>query len=836
MEDLFKGIRDIYFLSSYYLNREKRERKEKKRGRQKVEYTWKKFFEILGIWSSPRVVKEEKWISIVGNKEYSWIEKEYSPHNIHEIYGDSHSKDVKRLIEYCTKIDNQREIKKRMTLLWENLEKHWKLYKERQIHCSKYRYSHLHRFDEYYYTERNHETSSFLEFLRNASWIPRKDGGFYKPEEVFIDTKKNRFLLEDKVNYTDLKANDTFLKDIGIRIEPEIDEVIDHMRRYKEEHTSPRESKIEKMRAVYGFLRDKINNIEDPETREIKIQEIKKTFTKNELLYLPRKDSTWWKPSHVFWRDFSKSFGVLRGYIEHNGSSIYDSSLKDFLLLLGVVEKPLLKECFEILEGLKSKGDLSYCKKFIPMIYVYVNEMIKQGIEDEINWERTIFLSEEDRFLTPSKLYYSDNEEYKNYFGGKIEIFWLPFSWSNIRNILQIAGFKRLDQNITVVKKFGKLNEIDGDVTNQLIQRLSYVKNYLKKRKVELFEELQREDIFQSIRKLQAYETQKIFLDYILKIDGSKPFVINNIEKEAYFSNEENRIYKSNQTNLFSTTVAKELSKLFSPCEDDVLPFLDSLFSTVSEDELNEKLRHFGVQITDISTGKLLEDIKIIPSEEESEQEVEPEKEKEQKRSLEDISERPQLPKFKPDVGKFDLIDPNEFVFDVIEGYTPYKKTEGIPDLPPRKIKLKKGYRSADDKKREPRRIVNREDAEGIALEITMRLEEIEDREPDDRHNQPGIGYDIYSKTKNNEKRFIEVKHFRGEPGTWELTPHQWEKAKKEREKYFVYIVSGLREENIPIIEIIQNPVELLTPDLPAQKKFSNWKNGVKNIVKFRKV
>ncbi len=60
MEDLFEGIEDIYFLSTYYLNKEIREIKKKKRGKRKVEYTWKKFFEILGLMRSPRVVKEEK--------------------------------------------------------------------------------------------------------------------------------------------------------------------------------------------------------------------------------------------------------------------------------------------------------------------------------------------------------------------------------------------------------------------------------------------------------------------------------------------------------------------------------------------------------------------------------------------------------------------------------------------------------------------------------------------------------------------------------------------------------------------------------------------------------
>ena len=132
MEDLFEGIEDIYFLSTYYLNREKREIKKKKRGKQKVEYTWKKFFEILDLWKSPRVVKEEKWTSIRGIEKYNWVKKDYSTSGMHEIYGDAYSEDIERLIEHCSNINDQHEIQKRMTLLWGSLEKNWKSYKEKE--------------------------------------------------------------------------------------------------------------------------------------------------------------------------------------------------------------------------------------------------------------------------------------------------------------------------------------------------------------------------------------------------------------------------------------------------------------------------------------------------------------------------------------------------------------------------------------------------------------------------------------------------------------------------------------------------------------------------------
>ena len=64
MEQLFQGIDEIFFLDPYYINKEKREAKKKKRGKQKAEYGWKRFAEILGVLVFPRAEKHEEWVSI----------------------------------------------------------------------------------------------------------------------------------------------------------------------------------------------------------------------------------------------------------------------------------------------------------------------------------------------------------------------------------------------------------------------------------------------------------------------------------------------------------------------------------------------------------------------------------------------------------------------------------------------------------------------------------------------------------------------------------------------------------------------------------------------------
>jgi hypothetical protein len=102
--------------------------------------------------------------------------------------------------------------------------------------------------------------------------------------------------------------------------------------------------------------------------------------------------------------------------------------------------------------------------------------------------------------------------------------------------MLRVGGFKRLSENISVVKRFDSLNEIEGDIFNQLIKRLLYVKNYLNKKKIELFNSLKKEGVFKKIDKLQSYETQKLCIDFVFKIDGSEPvaIAIKDVEKDAY--------------------------------------------------------------------------------------------------------------------------------------------------------------------------------------------------------------------------------------------------------------------------------------------------------------
>jgi len=833
MEDLFEGLDNVHFLSPYYLNRERTERKKNTQPghRRKGAPTWLKFFEALGVWSSPRLVKKDAWTPLAWHDwhgRYVWLEKENSPRGEHEVLGDSYSEDLERLIAHCSELDQQEDLRTRMTVLWDSLNKHWRMYREEHCECRYRWFYHRSRYRDY-------ETSSFLEFLRHASWVPGKDGRCHRPSEVFADTSENRLLIGDDASYAALKGGEAFLEDLRLRIEPSTEEVVSHLRAYRSMNPQPPRNELEKTSVIYRFLWEKVNHVSDPEEKDRALQELRDAFDEDGLLYLPREDKAWWKPRQVFWADHSDRFGALRGYIEHNGSPAYGASLKDLFVAVGVADKPLLEGCFEALEDLSVLGDLDYNRRLAPDIYTYMNELAERDLGETISWDKPVFLSDTDQFLPPSELYYDDSEEYKTYFGAKVAALYLPYAWGNIRTMLRVGGFQSLRQNCSVAKRLGDLNEIEGDAASQLVERLSCIEPHLRRNKVELLREVTGEGIFERIEGLRAYETPSIVLDLSLAAGDGPPISVTGVGKDAYFSYDENRLYVSSSTPLLSTAVAKELSRLFGYGGLEVLMLLDSLFAAQGEEELEDKLRYLGID----SVGRFIEqpsdEIRLIASSEEPRQETEAPKSEDKAKPTERTRQLPQPPVSEPAVIRSDLIDPREFVFDMIEERTPYTSTDGMPSAVTASVTLRKALPLALEGDRGVRTRAGRLDAEGIALELAMRFEEDEGRMPDDRHEQRGTGYDIYSETRNEEKRFIEVKHFRGNAGGWELTAHQWKKAEQEQDAYYVYVVSRLREGREPIIEVLQNPHKYLTPNPPARKRFSNWMNGVVQVITCRK-
>jgi len=117
---------------------------------------------------------------------------------------------------------------------------------------------------------------------------------------------------------------------------------------------------------------------------------------------------------------------------------------------------------------------------------------------------------------------------------------------------------------------------------------------------------------------------------------------------------------------------------------------------------------------------------------------------------------------------------------------------------------------------------------EMIGMDVTMEYEIQEGRTPKDV-SKLNLGFDIKSKDENDNLRYIEVKA-RSKEGLVKLTLNEWFKAKRFRDKYWLYVVANALSN--PTLWIIQDPVF----NLKARKEFDvslvvypdEWKKGKK--------
>jgi hypothetical protein len=90
-------------------------------------------------------------------------------------------------------------------------------------------------------------------------------------------------------------------------------------------------------------------------------------------------------------------------------------------------------------------------------------------------------------------------------------------------------------------------------------------------------------------------------------------------------------------------------------------------------------------------------------------------------------------------------------------------------------------------------------------MKTAIDYERKQGRKPEDVSSE-NIGFDIRSKGKD-EIRYIEVKA-RKEEGSIALTPNEWFKARRFKEKYWLYVISNASTK--PTLFLVNNPAENL--------------------------
>ncbi|MDY6865120.1 MAG: helicase-related protein [Halobacteriota archaeon] len=98
---------------------------------------------------------------------------------------------------------------------------------------------------------------------------------------------------------------------------------------------------------------------------------------------------------------------------------------------------------------------------------------------------------------------------------------------------------------------------------------------------------------------------------------------------------------------------------------------------------------------------------------------------------------------------------------------------------------------------------------ERIGMDIAMGYEIKSGRKPEDVALE-NLGFDIRSKDKDDNLRYIEVKA-RARTGGVALTQNEWFKARRFKDDYYLYVVMNAAEE--PRLYIISNPAENLEPE-----------------------
>jgi len=103
------------------------------------------------------------------------------------------------------------------------------------------------------------------------------------------------------------------------------------------------------------------------------------------------------------------------------------------------------------------------------------------------------------------------------------------------------------------------------------------------------------------------------------------------------------------------------------------------------------------------------------------------------------------------------------------------------------------------------------EEVERIGMEIVMKFESENEREPEDVSKE-NLGFDIRSRGKDGKVRYIEVKARAG-VGSVALTQNEWFKAQRLGNDYYLYVVWNAGKDPNTRPYIIQNPVVNLQVD-----------------------
>lgn len=809
MEELFAVVPNIFFLSEMYATH----------GDPKK---WSEFFQNIGVWKCPRIIRVENTQVHFGDSSYNWVPM-YG-YGTHALEGDWTSPELQALLAHAKSLERE-TASKRLEKLWNTLDENWSKVYQKARNCI-YIYTPISRPQR-----KKVDNTSFLNLLRTTQWVLASDGSFYEPARLFTNTEKNRILLGSSVKYLVHEGHQAFIKDLNVREIPTKDEVICHLRQLKTSGVTYTKGTLEKLKTIYAFLMALPDNSSDEET-EI-VQNIRKMLEQEELLYIPRTDREWWSPSKVFWKDQNQVFGKLRGYL----SSFYDSGAFPVFESIQVKETADLGDCISVLKEISESEEITETTQAtINNVYLECDRLLSTSndVDEEIRNLKALNLLVKPKhgkhqFIPLSGIVFADDEQLATNFAENLEILWLGCSYLEITNFLSALGIEPISSLVEVEVDAVDIVDATIQVTENFREWRYYLDLWVKYKKPKLYPVFV--DGLKKLGEIQIVEAQKIGLTYKLRQNNE---IKKSLTSDVYYDKQLNRLYLCASIDSYAPKIASELCRIFDGGEALKEPILALLSAGQDDKKRMEIFEQFGIPKEGLP-NLIMEKIEARQIQEEIVIPVTPKPTETPEENIDETKTDTSIiniPQQIIQLGPF-LIDPNDYLLDEIK-----ELETSSPSNSPNSVNTKPIVRATKKigpvtRKRTVKVTVSPQLPEDIAFELTRKFEESEGRSIDDSpRDQKNVGYD-FSSSNAESRRFADIKSSKYDDIEISMQQSEWRKAELEGDNYYLYIVTGLRAGGTPKLRIIQNPVKYLKPDIPSKINVSNWKHAIRYEVTY---
>ncbi len=437
---------------------------------------------------------------------------------------------------------------------------------------------------------KSEDKPSYIKWLLTSNAVlPTKQGLKSKGDPVFRDKPEIRQLVGDEAAYLNFNPKENLkelLADIlGVVWEPEtvpVWAVQNNLRHLKEINlTTP-----EQCAAIYKFLAEK-------EAFEI--------LEKESLVFLPTDAQSWWKPSELFWSDYSSSFGNLRGYVSTQ------PAYKDFYTTfekIGInTDQPQPKDWADLLLDLEKEDKQP--KDVIWRAYQALEEFWRAEPEEPDWWADFAasvgLLTETNGYYPVSDgLYIPDDPQRYKLFKADVPFIWLRDSFRTIETFLQKLGLRQISDLQWIKEEVKPGPEVEPEKSAKIRQEIIEARPFI--RSILIHKHPQEEARFNpqlnllnpdSNFKVCLVETLEIYLTVT-----DKPEIKHPLKYNAFYSPQVERLYVFSSRNLDREAIGLGMATMFGEFEETLRSELMQLFLRRSQDDKKRLLDNLRIPLS----------------------------------------------------------------------------------------------------------------------------------------------------------------------------------------------------------------------------------------------